>query len=481
MTLLVSIAFLATVAQVPDAAQPAAIAAASELTAPAMVMPDEVTAPSLVTAAVDLPAPAAITALTAVTAEVLPRAGSSKKTGFYVTGLPLVNSDPNTGIGYGARVYVFDNGDPSDERFAAAPYLHRIYAQFFQTTNGYQYQTLNWDAPYLAGSSYRVRANLLYERDTYANWFGQGDHRLRAAGQSYSTFKVYEEALRLNDDAASTYTYYNKYDLERPQAFLSVQRYFLGGRLRALVGGTAMYATVRDYSGVKVLVDGKYKGNVSTYFSDHPDEITGLNGGWTNSVRAGLALDTRDYEPDPNSGVFADVLGEYAGAAVGSEYTYTHYAAAVRGFYSPIPDLADAVLAGRVHYSVYSDGAPFYMLDALGMTDENSIMNGLGGLRTLRGYKANRFVDLVASLANAEIRYTFAHANVLSQDFGFMVVPFLDTGKVFPAVGDASLRDWRVSEGLGFRLLWNQATIILVDYAVSTEDSGLYINFNHMF
>jgi hypothetical protein len=28
---------------------------------------------------------------------------------------------------------------------------------------------------------------------------------------------------------------------------------------------------------------------------------------------------------------------------------------------------------------------------------------------------------------------------------------------------------------------WNEATIIMVDYGFSSEGSGLYVNFNHIF
>jgi hypothetical protein len=34
---------------------------------------------------------------------------------------------------------------------------------------------------------------------------------------------------------------------------------------------------------------------------------------------------------------------------------------------------------------------------------------------------------------------------------------------------------------LGLRVAWNDATIVVVDYGRSSEDSGLYINFNHQF
>jgi hemolysin activation/secretion protein len=106
---------------------------------------------------------------------------------------------------------------------------------------------------------------------------------------------------------------------------------------------------------------------------------------------------------------------------------------------------------------------------------------GMGGVRTLRGYKSERFVGPVMALTNLELRWTFAHTRVLGQRFGFMLVPFLDMGRTFDQIRRTSLKDWNRAQGMGLRVAWNQATIIMMDYGFSREDSGLYINFAHIF
>ncbi|MND05342.1 hypothetical protein D3C83_260680 [compost metagenome] len=52
---------------------------------------------------------------------------------------------------------------------------------------------------------------------------------------------------------------------------------------------------------------------------------------------------------------------------------------------------------------------------------------------------------------------------------------------MFASVSDFGFADWRHGQGAGFRASWNLATVISVDYAFSSEDRGLYINFNHQF
>jgi len=62
-----------------------------------------------------------------------------------------------------------------------------------------------------------------------------------------------------------------------------------------------------------------------------------------------------------------------------------------------------------------------------------------------------------------------------------MIVPFLDMGRVFDRVGDFTFAGWRRGEGAGLRIAWNKAMVIVFDYGVSSEDSGLYMDFGHQF
>jgi len=63
----------------------------------------------------------------------------------------------------------------------------------------------------------------------------------------------------------------------------------------------------------------------------------------------------------------------------------------------------------------------------------------------------------------------------------FIAAPFFDAGRPYDALGQLSLRHWRASYGGALRIAWNLATIVTVDYGLSSEDTGLYINFNHIF
>jgi len=67
------------------------------------------------------------------------------------------------------------------------------------------------------------------------------------------------------------------------------------------------------------------------------------------------------------------------------------------------------------------------------------------------------------------------------QHLRFMLVPFLDTGRVFDSVGDTTFRDWKFDAGAGLRLAWNLSTVVSFDYARSGEGGLFYMELAHQF
>ena len=413
---------------------------------------------------------------------------ADKKEGGYFTGLPLVNSDPDTGIGFGARVLYFDNGPREDVMFEATPYRHRAYAQAFFTTNGYQYHTLDYDAPYLADLPIRLRASLVYEKNIAANYFGIGDRslgRLRFPGSAdkFASQSDYTEALRHVQPNGTAYTRFDQYVLERPKATVTLERDFFGGLVRGLVGINVAYSGVRQWTGESVDADVKSPEAPTRLALDcAAGLVVGCGGGFDNTLKLGVAFDTRDFEPDPNSGVFVELTGEVSGKYTLSDYDWARLTFAPRAYYSPFPKLTDLVIAGRFVGSIQSEGTPFFELNQLSFADYDRA--GLGGLRTIRGFKQDRYVGRVVALANLELRWTFYEFNVpfaKKQHLALMLAPFLDVGRVFDSLSDLELARFRNGQGAGFRIAWNQATIIVIDYGISREGSTLYVNFNHPF
>jgi outer membrane protein assembly factor BamA len=424
---------------------------------------------------------------------------AEKREGVFVTPLPIVDSDPDTGWGFGALAYLYWDGRRDDPFFARTPYRHRLYAQVFATTNGYQRHVLDYDSPYFQGSPFRVRAQFYYEKNTAQNYFGRGAStlggldfctvRCTAGGASgartYARFDDYTRALR-QLRSGFAYTLYNKYSLEDPTLRTTLERDLFGGVMRAQLGFAGQYVRVKDYTGTSTVGDDPGRTDVPATMGATRLEgdctagrITGCGGGFHNWLQAGFAFDTRDFEPDPNRGVFADMTAELSSRYVGSAYDYLRVVFSPRAFFSPFPQLADLVIAGRAVYSMQTEGVPFFAMNSLPLTDANHF--GLGGIWTMRGYKQDRFVGPILALGNLELRWTFADFEVEKQRFALQIAPFLDVGRVFDRVDDFSLTGWRRGEGVGLHLAWNKSTIVRLDYGISDEDEGFYMDVGEQF
>jgi hypothetical protein len=416
---------------------------------------------------------------------------AKKKERGYFTGLPLLNYDPNTGFGFGARLYYYFDADRRDPLFAYTPYRYRFFANAFFTSGGLQFHWLDFDAPALFDTPWRLRSQLIYQKNTSQNYFGIGE---RAQGplsfpgdpRQFARYDDYSAAQARVQPNGQTYGRYDKISFEQPYWITSLERSLLGGLMRSLVGFGITYTNLADYSGA--LTSAKDAQGNDTHAPEAPTRffedcaarrIRGCGGGWDNTLRLGLAFDSRDFEPDPNKGIFTDVAADFGTKLLGSDYEYVRFMVAARGYYSPIPKLADLVLAARGVYEVQSQAVPFYSMDVFPFTEDPR--TGLGGVRSLRGYKDDRFVGHVMALSNFEVRWTFLETRRRDQRFAFIAVPFLDMGRVFDSIPNTTLAGWKRSEGMGLRVAWNLATIIMVDYGVSEEDSGLYINFAHIF
>ena len=416
---------------------------------------------------------------------------AKKNDGGYFTGLPLIAYSTDMGLGAGARVYYYWDGHRDDARFADTPYLVRMFLQAFASTRGLQFHWFDLDVPKIDDSPYRIRAQIIYERNINQNYFGLGSRSLAplafpGSAKTYGNYSDYVTDQAKIDVNGNTWEKYDQYDFQRPIMIASIERLFLHDRLRVLGGFGVSYNVIHDYSGKNVdAVDATGKdttapeGQTRLAADCAAKLIVGCSGGRENYVRLGISYDTRDFEPDPNRGVFLDAALDAGTFLLGSEYDYVRAMAAARGYWSPAPESADFVLAGRAVLEAQSSGTPFFSMDTFPFTEDPRA--GLGGHRTLRGYRQDRFVGPVYTLLNAEARWTWGHMTIWGQKLGFIVVPFFDVGRPYDHLGDLTYRDWRSSYGGAFRVSWNLATIVTVDYGRSSEDTGFYVNFNHIF
>ncbi|MDF3818372.1 DUF5982 domain-containing protein [Leptospira sp. 96542] len=446
-----------------------------------------------------------------------------KLEGYYPTGLPLINSDPNEGIGYGVRGYLYDNGLKSDPLFDYTPYRMRFFAQYFNTNKNAQYHQLSLDMPFIADTQWRLRADAFLTITPTTLYFGVGESSMQPLSyidRNQTNGRIVRNSSYLDQETNLTYfrpgtpsdsilfggksytgfpsrdgyvvtdRMYNRYEIETPMATVSTERSFVGGTVRLVTGLKFSNNIIRTYDGKFIqgkdpLIGGNFGAEVpngKTRLTEDYEAgaIIGYNGGYTNAVRLGIVYDTRDFEPDPNSGIFLEATYEKNAKAVGSNYDFDKYFGQAKLFWSPFPKVFDKlVVANRFAVGLSDGNIPFF--EYRNMWGTEGLVGGLGGLRTLRGYKQDRFVGRTIGWGNSEIRYKFAETKIGSELFVFNIVPFVDYGRVWDDEHKMNFKDYKYSRGLGLRIAWNQATIIMIDYAKSREDEQTFVNFSHVF
>ncbi len=406
-----------------------------------------------------------------------------KKEGWYFTGIPLIGVDPDTGFNYGASIQWFDDGPKDSPFFYYAPYRTRVVATVLRTTEGTQEYSIEYDQPYIADSPWRIRAFGGYLGNKFEDYFGIGERTLGRLsfpgnpGTTYGQASDYLDALKENQDG-KTWARFNSYDKRQVLFMANLERDYLGGLLRPLVGLQISHLQAVDYTGVEV--NGAVNQETLLHQDYREGRIRGFDGGWLNFLRLGLTYDSRDYEPDPTSGVLGQLQLEGTTRWVGANSDYGHVTVGWQGYHRLFPELTRLVLAANAVYSAHFGVVPFYAFSSMGLpTDERK--EGLGGWQSLRGYLFDRFVGKVQMQGNLELRWTLTDFTVWSQNFRPMLVPFVDVGRVFDEVGRFSLNDWKVTGGLSFRFAWNLATIISFDYGFGSEGNLFYMELGHPF
>ena len=406
---------------------------------------------------------------------------NDKRRGSYFTGFPAIGWDPESEFTYGAAVQWFDNGSEDSPFFRYTPYRQRVAVGAVGSTGGTRRALIGYDHPYIGDSPWRVRAAAVFEQNQFQNYFGVGESTLGpltypGSPGEYTNWDDYQRALQrvVNGE---TWARYNDYRKTQAGVAMAVERDYLGGRLRPQLGLQFTHVNVADYTGETV--DGAVQ-QPTRLFTDYQNgQVVGFDGGWDNALKVGLSYDTRDFEPDPASGIMLQAVGRFSLQAMGSAYDYQQFTFSARGFQNLLPDPGRLILAGRVTYVMQFGDVPFYSAPTIPFTDGDA--NGLGGFATLRGFVTDRFVGEAMAYANLELRWTFGDTTLWGQHLRFMLAPFVDAGSVFDSVGDTSFNDWKFDGGIGIRLAWNLSTIISFDYAQSGEGSLFYMELGHQF
>ncbi|MCS7162438.1 MAG: outer membrane protein assembly factor [Bacteroidia bacterium] len=442
---------------------------------------------------------------------------AEKRTGTFVTGLPRWEYDPIRGFGFGAEGFLYINGSRRDPFFAYSAYRHRIDANIFIFQNTRYSIVANYDAPFLFGGPYRMRANIEIIRDPDAQYWGIGRRHLfrpllappRAPGELPRTFRrmaAYEEALAepfLGPDG-NYYTdeNYARMLLESQLYNVAFERLLAGGRLRLFLGYELDLTRFRSHAGHRTKVrtssgevveaiqrptrlDEEYRDGTWQRF-----RLSGYEESrrwWVSSILAWAVMyDTRDLEPDPTHGVFLEYSHELQTRWLGSDFTQNKVMLQAITFHTPLRwgKSGRLTLASLTAFGyIWGPRINFIELYDISSQAEAGGILVLGGARSIRGFRENRFVAPVVAQINLEARTHWYAFRLLWQDWIIGSVVFYDAGTVWDELSQIkpNLIGWVGSPGVGLRLAWNQSTILRWDWGFSREGSQTFFAFQHIF
>ncbi len=410
---------------------------------------------------------------------------AEKKEGGYFTGIAGPASSPDLGFVVAGIVYYYWNDTREDSRFAFTPYVHQISLNATYSTKGMYSFGLLWDAPYFLHTPYRIRFFTGFFQNPVAQYFGhtsQTMEKLQAPdGQSFSSYQEYNRYLRRIFSDGSTWSHYDYFSKTQLNQEIHLMRDFQKGIWRIFLGWGIHRTWIQDYSNQEVDVDGSQALMQTTRLRQawEDGELVGYQGGYENKLKAGLVYDSRDFEPNPRSGYYHELIALTSRSWLGSDYDNSSILISSRMYRSVLRRYSDLVVAGRVFYSVKQGELPFYSLSELKFSDKE--INGMGGMYSLRGYREPRFLGPASTGAALELRWISPTVHWGSQSFAFMLAPFVDSGRVFDDPQESSFREWRFSYGSGLRIIWNVATVISMDFGMSFEDFGFYLNVNQVY
>lgn len=413
---------------------------------------------------------------------------AKKREGAFVTALPDLSSDPVAGFGYGARVNVIWNGTRADPLFAYTPYRAKLRVGAYNTTAEQRELLLSLDVPYVRGTRWRVKVDAAAGTTPARLYFGLteatlGPLRLPSGGATtYATYAGFDRARKTlraggaGEAARVTDALSNRFGEEELMLNVKADRALGDGRWKVLGGYEIQRLRYRTFAGRAA--DAVNPGTGAATTAPNGTSLlardaaaglaTGLAGGRVSILQQALLYDTRDFEPDPTRGTYVEVANEWSNPTIGSEFAFDKLFVQAKAF-RRLPVGPRTVLAGRVSAgNIFGRQAPFFEFQDQWSPDGS--VNALGGARSLRGYRANRFLGRALWFANAEVRARVAEVVVARQRFGLGVAPFVDAGTVRDRWQALNLGRVRWAYGAGGRVAWNQSTMISRDYGVSRED-----------
>lgn len=349
--------------------------------------------------------------------------------------VPRLTLSSDDGIGLGARGVAYWN------RFGQRPYKTAISVQAWATTRLVQHHYVHLDAIDAFNLPVRVEADLQLYSALRQPFCGE-DPTAPCPDDVAHT-------LRSIEPAAAALARWRLLDLPRKLEL------FVGTRATAYVPGSLLD---EDGDGAPDLSPTPGSDYAALYEQGEP--------GLAHVLSAGLVYDSRDQEPAPHAGLFADVAVRAASPWWGSAFSFFGATLTARS-YTPLVESRGVVLAERLIADVVLGDAPVRELQRVGGLVE---LPALGGQELGRGVRVARFATPLKLISQHELRVDLAHVDLWGKDLGLVAVGFVDAGVALWRLDRAAALV--VGAGSGLRVEWNHTFVMRLDLALSPLEPG---------
>ena len=426
------------------------------------------------------------------------------KTGWNFGILPAIAFDTDMGFQYGGLIdlYYYGKGD----RFP--DYYHKFYFEISHYTKGSGIFRFNYESPTLI-PGVRLATDLSYLPDDACDFYGFNGYDA-VFNKSWT-----DKSLNGGADYLTRMFYRQKRNLFRFKNDFSGK---LAGEHLFWNAGFAIQKFNVDTVDVAKFNKGKNSSDKLPWNINNKDTLSlyqlyqnwdiipnsDAGGGLINTIKLGLAYDSRDNRPNPMKGIWTEAGIEVSPKFLGSDASFGKFYFTHRQYFTIIPN--DLSFAYRLGYqqTIFGTVPFYYQTQIIVSVLRGAYSEGLGGSKNLRGILRNRIVGDGIFYGNAEFRWKAVRFRFINQDWYLGLNAFSDFGMVtdkikfkLPSQSEMPVgytvdqffspgaERLHMSAGLGLRVVMNENFIIAVDFgkAFNAQDGnkGLYIGLNYLF
>jgi outer membrane protein assembly factor BamA len=337
--------------------------------------------------------------------------------------LPATTYDSNLGFQYGALFEFFNYGKPS----IYPDFLDHTYTEVSTFTKGSGIYRFMYESNHLIGNTH-FSIDLSYLPDKAYDFYGFNGYKV----------KFNKDWM---DDESPDYKSQMFYRLEKNQFRIKadIQGKLSGDHLKWSAGIAFNNFTVSSVD-IANLNEGKdpdellpsIKTQPGLYeiYRDSLKLITAneADGGWVNTVKAGIMWDSRDNRPNPMKGIWTEMGIEYAPGLMGNDWSFARLYFIHRQYFTLIKD--DLAFVYRLGYQTKLGGdVPFfYQSQVITSMLTGATSEGLGGSSSLRGVLRNRVIGDGFFYGNVELRWKPLYFKFLKADWYIGWNAFYDFG-----------------------------------------------------